>query len=114
MSSWNSTSAIHWHTFSLCFWSWKRCGSQPHVQTGWIHIHGCRNHFESGGHKCTSKNYGKFLRFELKIVTSQALKMTSLNFVSMFKQLYAMFHKLATTPVCTTPALYTDWAHKYN
>jgi len=49
------------------------------------------------GNKRTSKNYGKFLRCELKTVTSQALKMTSLNFVSMFKQLYAMFYKPSTT-----------------
>ena len=50
--------------------------------------HGWLNHFESGGHNCTSKNYGKFLWFELKTVTSQSLKMTSLNFVSMFKQCF--------------------------
>jgi len=50
-----------------------------------------------GGHKYTSNNYGKFVQFELKTVTSQALKMTSLNFVSMFKQFYAMFYKPLTT-----------------
>jgi len=38
---------------------------------------------------------GKFLWFESTTVTSQALKMTSLNFVSM--QFYAMFYKASTT-----------------
>jgi len=30
--------------------------------------------FKVGGHKCTSKNYGKCVSFELATVTSQALK----------------------------------------
>jgi len=30
--------------------------------------------FKVGGHKCMSKNYKKFLWFELATVTSQALK----------------------------------------
>jgi len=50
--------------------------------------HGWLNHFESGGPQLHVKNYGKFLWFELKTVTSQSLKMTSLNFVSMFKQCF--------------------------
>jgi len=41
------------------------------------------------------KKTGKFLWFESTTVTSQALKMTSLNFVSM--QFYAMFYKASTT-----------------
>jgi len=30
--------------------------------------------FKVGGHKCTSKNYRKFMWFELATVTSQSLK----------------------------------------
>ena len=36
--------------------------------------HGWRNLFQSGGHKCKSKKYIKFLWFELATVRSQALK----------------------------------------
>jgi len=39
-----------------------------------IHAHGWRNLSQSGGHKCTSKNYRKILWFELVTVASQALK----------------------------------------
>jgi len=37
-------------------------------------MHWWRNLFQSGGHRCTSKSYRKFLRFELATVTSQALE----------------------------------------
>jgi len=39
-----------------------------------MYVHGWRNRFQSGGHKCTSKNYRKILWFEVATVTSQALK----------------------------------------
>jgi len=67
--------------------------------------HGWLNHFESEGEQAHVKKLWKKLWFELKTVTSQALKITSLNFVSMFKQFYAMFCKPSTTPISTTPAL---------
>ena len=38
------------------------------------HLQRSINYFQSGGHKCTSKNYRRFLQFELATVTSQALK----------------------------------------
>jgi len=43
--------------------------------------------------------------------------MTSLTFVSMFKQFYSKFDKPETTPIYTTPYLsYTalTWAHRCN
>jgi len=68
--------------------------------------HGWRNHFESGG----TKNCGIFLWSESTTVTSQPLKMTSMNFVSM--QFYAVFYKAFTTPICTTPTLH--WLEHIN
>ena len=45
--------------------------------------HGWLNHFESEGEQAHVKKLWKKLWFELKTVTSQALKITSLNFVSL-------------------------------
>jgi len=59
-----------------------------------------------GGANCTSKTM-QILWFELKTVTSQALKMTSLNFVSMFKQFYAIFYKPSTS-LSTLHLCYTE------
>ena len=71
-----------------------------------------RNHFESGGKQVHVKKLWKILWFELKTVTSQALKMTSLNFVRVFKQFYATFYKPSTTPIDTTPTLH--WLEHIN
>jgi len=47
----------------------------------------------------------------------RTFNMTSLTFVSMFKQFYSKFDKPSTTPICTTPYLSCStlsWAHKCN
>jgi len=57
--------------------------------------------FKVGGHTCTSKNFEKFLWFELATVTSETRKY-DVVFVNVFKQFYAMFHKHSKTPFYTT------------
>jgi len=48
--------------------------TSPYLFCPFSRCHGWRNLFQSGGHKCTSNNYRKFLWFELPTATSQALK----------------------------------------
>jgi len=56
--------------------------------------HGRRNLFQSGGgHKWTSKNYRKFLRFELATVTSQALKYDVISYTPYQGLIYTILDK---------------------
>jgi len=69
--------------------------------------------FKVGGHKCTSKKLENFCNLNWQLWHHKHWNMTSLTFVSMFKQVYSKFDKPSTTPICTTPYLsYTTltWA----
>jgi len=55
------------------------------------------NFFKRGGHKCTLKNYRKFLWFQLATVTSQALKFDVIAYTPYEVLNYTILDK--TTPL---------------
>jgi len=59
--------------------------------------HGWQNLFQSGGHKCTSKNYRKLLRFELATVTLQALKYDVITYTPIWRSKLHYFRQNYTT-----------------
>ena len=81
----------------------------------WTSARGWRNVFQSGGHKGKWKIIEKFWGLNWQLWCHKHWKMTSLTFVSMFKQFYATFYKPSTTPTYTTPYLSTlHWLEHIN
>ena len=61
----------------------------------------------SGGHKCTSKNYGKFMWLELTTVTSQTLKYDVIYFCQYILQCFISLQR----PLSTLHPIYLSTLH---
>ena len=73
--------------------------------------------FSKWGEQVHAIKFRTFLWFECQPWRHKHWTMTSLTFVSMFKQFYSKFDKPSTTPIYTKPYLsYTTvcWAHNCN